>query len=147
MQETLTNIFDYTTSGVNMPTFKYQVITTGLRVRLGPPAADGTLAADAGKVMAQGEHYLTDGVSVRGWFSIYYYIKADGKEVHPPAGVFWWCNASVNYSRLVGEVAPVPDPTPPPPTSDQIVADITLRNVRASGDAYKATDIVFVKIS
>lgn len=95
---------------------QYKVKTNiTLRVRLAAPAADGTLGADAGKVMVAGDVFYSDQTnSASGvpWLRITQIVKAaDGKALTPPAGSSWWCNGSAMYVELIS--APPPAPVEP----------------------------------
>lgn len=88
-----------------------------LRVRYAPPAGDGTLGADAGKVMQAGDMFDSDQVSQLSgipWLRITRIVAAaDGKVIYPPADKSWWCNGSNLYVTLVSPT-PIPEPIPVP---------------------------------
>lgn len=106
-----------------------------LRIRYTPPLADGTLGADAGKVLVAGDLFDSDQrseVSGVPWLRITRIFKADdGRELLPPADKSWWCNGSGLYVTLIS--------APPLPVEPSVFITHEFNDVLTiGGKQYKA---------
>ncbi len=118
------------TGETTMETWK--VVTASLKVRSGNSTAYGQVQALALNDKIEG---VFDTVSQ--WIDISKIIRANGSTFSPVAPAKWWCSGLPAYVEKVVVV--------PPPVTDSVTLDITLHDVKVTGDEYKAVGVKAIK--